>query len=349
MSLGTFFSKAADAIVSIGLEVSKNAYRTFRPELDYFGNVYAMVSNRIGSAKALVGEAKPSPQPKGNVQTACRAKNIFSSTKKVSAQLQTCPLSARPTPPTPAALPSPSPASPEGRYSPHVGERINADYGTKIDWSQLSSWEGHQQLAANVPWRPDGRVFSSGPEVGRVIGNSRSGVTIATGVDIGQMDERGLRQFLAGNPPPQGAASQDLVNKLVPYTNKRRQEAKDFLRANPLSISKEEADTLDNLAQRRALDQALKDFGNATAEAQRARQGESRSLPSFTELTPAQQTVLLSRAYQQGSLSGSYLSDAASGNWSAVPGDLDAMATDPSTKGWAKGRTDLEAVYLRGQ
>ncbi len=64
----------------------------------------------------------------------------------------------------------------------------------------------------------------------------KSGVTVATGFDLGQRNEQDLR--LLGLSAP-------LIAKLRPYLGKRKWEADNFLRANPLTLTRKEVQEID--------------------------------------------------------------------------------------------------------
>jgi hypothetical protein len=64
----------------------------------------------------------------------------------------------------------------------------------------------------------------------------QSGPTIATGIDIGQMDLNDLKYL---------NISQDLFNKLKPYVGLKKKDAVKFVKQNKLTISKEEVKELD--------------------------------------------------------------------------------------------------------
>ena len=102
-------------------------------------------------------------------------------------------------------------------------------------------------------------------EEGKSIG--KSGATVGFGVDLGQMDAAELQRL-----GDQRGLSQELIDKLKPYTDKIKEEAVAFLKANPLTISEKEArklstakytDTMEKL--RRSANKHLKphsDFDN---------------------------------------------------------------------------------------
>lgn len=92
-----------------------------------------------------------------------------------------------------------------------------------IDFDVISKLEGGQHLVGYVPTNK-----------GQVIG--QSGVTIATGVDLGQWSLTDIRKL---------ELPQELVKKIEPYLGRKKESALDALAENQLYISKEEADILD--------------------------------------------------------------------------------------------------------
>lgn len=92
--------------------------------------------------------------------------------------------------------------------------------GLDIDWAFISKLEGGQQL------------------VGKVINpkTSKSGVTIATGFDLGWHSRADLERLML---------PRQLIDKLTPYCTLRRGEAVEYLRLHPLQITVAEATTID--------------------------------------------------------------------------------------------------------
>src|SRR5882757_3397502 len=69
---------------------------------------------------------------------------------------------------------------------------------------------------------------------------SESGVTIGTGVDLGQMSTEGLAAL---------AISEPLKVKLSPYCGLRKGAAVDFLQDKPLTVTRDECSQLDHAIQ----------------------------------------------------------------------------------------------------
>lgn len=192
---------------------------------------------------------------------------------------------------------------------------INKRLGTKVNFAALAGFEGGQQTKGYVPRA------------------GKSGVTVATGVDIGQMSENQVRGL---------GLSNDLTNRLLPYANKQRSAAEAALKKKPLNISQEEADALDEVVQERHL-QATRDEWN-----RRRPEGGT----AFEDLSSAQQTVLLSRTYHQGvgmpdiRTSRAFYNDAQHGRWEEVESDLRSYPAAHDV-GWYQTRVNGEADLLR--
>jgi hypothetical protein len=83
----------------------------------------------------------------------------------------------------------------------------------------VSEFEGGQQLEAYPP-----------PAKG-------SGVTVATGIDLGQRSLSELKNL---------GLSEPLIKKVTPYLGKKDADARTLVKKKPLSLTQEEADELDN-------------------------------------------------------------------------------------------------------
>lgn len=225
-------------------------------------------------------------------------------------------------------------------------QAINTANGTNIDFNKLGDWEGGQATQAYVPWFPlgvdvkDGAISANTTRVGggsqALAGNSRSGVTIGTGVDLGQQDKTEYAKRLRG-----AGASEDLINRLTPYMGLTRSEACRYLREHPLTLTKAEADLVDKEMKSYHLAEAKKQYTNAVAGIKDA--------PKFGDLSQAEQTVLMSRKYQDGNLS-----NAASRRLMQAMGNrndtdaVNALSTQYYTSNAHTGRIPKEHDYLQG-
>ena len=136
-----------------------------------------------------------------------------------------------------------------------------------IDYDFISELEGGQKLNGYVP-APD---------------TSQSGVTIATGFDLGARNEQDLRNL---------GITGDLLTKLSPYLGKKKQEAVQALADKPLTITKAEADQIDQAVKSQAITTLEAQYNAAIADGKRP----------FAELPPKAQTVIASVAFQYGDL-----------------------------------------------
>lgn len=132
----------------------------------------------------------------------------------------------------------------------------------EIDFTFISQLEGGQKLVGYVP----------------AASVSKSGVTVATGFDLGARNESDLKSLGITDP---------LLSKLKPYLGKQGKDAKDFLRTSALRITKLEADKIDKAAKSKIVD-SLKSKWNAASKTK------------FNSLFAEAQTVVASVAFQYG-------------------------------------------------
>lgn len=121
-------------------------------------------------------------------------------------------------------------------------------------------------------------------------GANASGVTIGTGVDLGQQDPAEYSKRLKAF-----GAQQTLIDKLEPYMGLTRGQAAEYLREHPLTVTKQEADLLDEEMKSYHLADTIAEY-NSIAEATKDRK-------EFSKLSSQEQTILFSRHYQDGNIS----------------------------------------------
>jgi type VI secretion system secreted protein VgrG len=138
----------------------------------------------------------------------------------------------------------------------------------QIIWSFIESKEGFNNKAY-VPLDNQGNVAGN------------SGITIGSGVDLGAIGEEGLQKL---------NLSDDLFQKLNKYTPYKKDDAVEFLSRNPLTLYKNECIELQEAVESQAADTLEAEFNN-----------DSDTL--FANLTPTQQTIIMSVAFQYGNLS----------------------------------------------
>jgi hypothetical protein len=130
-----------------------------------------------------------------------------------------------------------------------------------IDWEFIQSLEGFE-LIGYVP-DPSGSI---------------SGVTIASGIDLGQMSVSQLDAL---------EIKQALKNKLAHYLGRKQWDAKMYLNSTPLKVTEAEALALDKAVKAQKLPDIMYTYN-------------ARSGGKFTDLPPAAQTVYFSVAWQYG-------------------------------------------------
>ncbi|MGN6528029.1 MAG: pesticin C-terminus-like muramidase [Burkholderiaceae bacterium] len=120
---------------------------------------------------------------------------------------------------------------------------------------------------------------------------SSSGVTIATGIDLGQR---------SGSDIDKLDITDDLKKKLKPYCLKTGKDATDLLAKSPLSITADEASALTKAVKGPMLDALIKEYDAAVDKANAA---DHCSRVHFAELPGSVQTALASAQFQYNSLS----------------------------------------------
>ncbi len=211
-----------------------------------------------------------------------------------------------------------------GRTDPPVYERLNGELSTNVDFAFLSRWEGGQYLRGYVP-------FANGIVAGA------SGLTIATGFDVGQRSE----VQLAAMP-----LAPEVGPKLAPYAGvrfthmTRTRVLQVVARRGPIPVlTKTEADDVDRVVHREYLLSARDTF-NA-----RRRTG----VPSFQDLPTNWQTVLFSRTFHQGvgmpntNVARPFYTALTEGRWRDAITALRGYAVVPN---WYRTRVTQEANLL---
>lgn len=176
-----------------------------------------------------------------------------------------------------------------------------------IDWALIEEFEGEGRLDGYVP-DPEG---------------SQSGVTIATGVDLGARSESDLHRLDIPDA---------LRRKLAPYTGHKKQAAVAFLADNPLTLTEEETAALDNAIR------------NGEIEKLSAAYNASVGMGAFDDLPDPAQTIIASVAFQYGNLprrAPTFWRHATARNWEAMIAELEDFGDKYPT------RRHKEAEYLR--
>ncbi|WVH05484.1 hypothetical protein KKJFFJLC_00030 [Vibrio phage vB_VpaS_PGB] len=150
---------------------------------------------------------------------------------------------------------------------------------------------------------------------------SNSGVTIASGFDLGQRSKHELIEMLPSY----------LAEKLIPYIGKTKYLAVDYLKAHPLSIKAKEAIIINEASHKQSVDRLVNEW--------------DRSGPycKFSELSKEKATVIASVAFQYGNLSRrtpNFWRQVTSGDWDAALNNLRHFGDKYPT------RRNKEADYL---
>lgn len=183
-----------------------------------------------------------------------------------------------------------------------IVDSINSDLGTNIDFTRIAQWE-ENRLSGYVAWGDGAK------------GGVNSGVTIAAGVDLGNVSLRDLTSALRLSPPPFPA--DPFTSKLKPHLQLKKRDACNILSDIPLTITQDEANWL-NRWKMKEWARVARDALNQQAQAEiaRRRQGlPAEAIPDwpanmpypampllFNGLSQQAQTVAASRAYNAGYL-----------------------------------------------
>ncbi len=138
------------------------------------------------------------------------------------------------------------------------------DVCSNIDFTFICRLEGGSKKQGYVPDVP----------------NSKSGVTIATGFDLGARNHHDLRK-LGLNPV--------LIGKLYPYLGLQGTQAESFLKSHPISLSENETHAIDVAVKRDMVSKLVSRYNNASSIA-------------FQTLPQHWQTVIASLEFQYGSV-----------------------------------------------
>ena len=129
---------------------------------------------------------------------------------------------------------------------------------------------------------------------------SRSGVTVGTGVDIGQLSVADIEAL---------AIPQELKQKLEPYAGLIREDAVRLVNNHPLHLTEDEASILDGVITQKTIDELARRYSAASGR-------------SFSELPEEAQTAIGDIAYQYGSNLAqrmpNFWSDVTEGRWGSV-------------------------------
>ncbi len=209
------------------------------------------------------------------------------------------------------------------KTSPAVFTKLNPRYGTNVDFTFIASMEGNQWLRGYVPMKSN-----------KVLG--RSGMTVATGFDIGQWKVSELNDL---------GFSDALMKKIqifaAPNNFKgldKAQVAAKVAKLGPVpELSADEADQCDGVVFGKILGDAVKAWNSQ----------KSPGVPDFKALPSGWQTVWFSRVYQEGPQPKS--ADAKAFRSAALAGQWQSAITKLSAYKEYTSRANQEAALLRQQ
>lgn len=193
----------------------------------------------------------------------------------------------------------------------------------------LAKVEGKQQTQGYIPCNltTGGTAnYKGGANPERYLPMGVSGVTVATGVDLGQTDAATLKRL---------RIESGVINSLVPYLGQRGKNAVTVLHKIPLSISKEVADMLDTAM--------IKHHAELISK----RYDKDAGVGKFESLPWQAQTAIFSILYQRGTGSPTKFKN----TWKAmIAQDWNDAATRLCTPSYWDGyqsRRKLEGLLLK--
>ena len=145
-----------------------------------------------------------------------------------------------------------------------------------VDLDFLGRREGYS-TEGYIPVEGKGKNYTSNSGSGTIAG--KSGVTIANGLDLGQR-----------NNLDDIDVSDNIKEKLTPYLEKKKQDALDELRKNPLVLTEDESKELSEAVERSYYNQVKNKFN------------KNKNGRDFETLPNAVKTALYSLYYNQGSI-----------------------------------------------
>jgi len=151
--------------------------------------------------------------------------------------------------------------------------------------------------------------------------HSKSGVTIASGFDLGARNNTDLKSL---------GLNKELISKLDPYLGKKGTNALKYLKNNPLKITQDEGDTIDKLVKNSTIKRLTRIYNK-------------KSKIDFNCLTKKQQTVVASVFFQYGTETPKFFKYATSQQWDKVSNELRNFGDIYPT------RRNKEADYLKGK
>jgi len=121
--------------------------------------------------------------------------------------------------------------------------------------SVLARFEGKAIAQGYIPCQQGTYYGGDSPDKGTPLG--ASGVTIATGVDLGQQTMKGLAAM---------GISASTLSFLAPYIGLQKQDALKKLQSDPFALNAEQVEEIDQAVHNRYIDQAATIFGREQFE-----------------------------------------------------------------------------------
>jgi len=137
----------------------------------------------------------------------------------------------------------------------------------KIDYQFIKDHEGELLLDGYVPQDKNGKVLG------------KSGVTIASGFDIGQKSPQEIKNIFKNDPT--------LISTFLPYVGVQKNDAVKLLETKPLSITLQQAQKTDDLIMNYQTTRLENIYGNRTKS-------------DFSSLPANVQTAVADAAFQYG-------------------------------------------------
>ena len=184
-----------------------------------------------------------------------------------------------------------------------------------VDWDFINEREG---------------VLTNGyvPEDGDDRPVTNSGVTIAAGFDLGRRSVVDLQRL---------GLADDLVTRLTPYLGRRGQAAKDYLNANPLSITSEQQRAIDTPTFTSSYKRLAGNYNAAQTTGTR-----------FQDLPRSAQTAIFSVAHQYGTnlatRTPNFWNQVTTGRWQEAYDNLQNFGDAHPSRRREEGRRILDAI-----
>ena len=215
---------------------------------------------------------------------------------------------------------SETPNLPKPRAESAYGKRLAEKDNLQINWDELE--EREEEGFLDKPHYPVNRGEED---------TDNSGVTIGSGVDIGQYNELELRQM--GIPA-------ELLDRLKPGIGVTGMAAREVVESGAIRLKDGEARLITDLAQAHHAGKISNEF-NRISQSQNGTDGVL-----FHELSPQMQTLMISIGYQYGSKGApTFFTHVANEDWEAAKEEMDSDDWDMSNKGKRKRQVRRRKIF----